>query len=222
MSGIAILAIDGPSASGKGSVAQRVAEALGFAYLDSGALYRLTALAAQQAGVNWGDEQGVAQVAQSLDVGFENGLVLLLGQDVSALIRSESIGVGASQIAAFAAVRLALLARQRAFAVAPGLVADGRDMGSVVFPGARLKIFLTATAEVRAERRYQQLIARGESADLAAITRDLQSRDERDAARTEAPLRQWHDALLLETSELNLDQVIECVLSWWKTRTQSL
>ncbi|AMC34191.1 (d)CMP kinase [Janthinobacterium sp. B9-8] len=222
MSGIAILAIDGPSASGKGSVAQRVAEVLGFAYLDSGALYRLTALAAQQAGVDWNDEQGVAQVAQSLDVRFENKLVLLAGQDVGAVIRSESIGVGASQVAAFAAVRQALLARQRAFATKQGLVADGRDMGSVVFPDAQLKIFLTATAEVRAERRYQQLIARGESADLAAITRDLQSRDERDAARIEAPLRQWHDALLLETSELNLDQVVECVLSSWKTRMQSL
>jgi CMP/dCMP kinase len=222
MSSIAILTIDGPSASGKGSVAQRVAEALGFAYLDSGALYRLTALAAQRAGVDWGDEQSVAQIAQSLDVRFENELVLLAGQDVSTLIRSESIGVGASQVAAFAAVRQALLARQRAFATEQGLVADGRDMGSVVFSDAQLKIFLTATAEVRAERRYQQLIARGESADLVAITRDLQSRDARDAARTEAPLRQWHDALLLETSKLSLDQVVECVLSWWKTRPQSL
>ncbi|MFC7421687.1 (d)CMP kinase [Iodobacter arcticus] len=222
MLGIAILAIDGPSASGKGSVAQRVAEVLEFAYLDSGALYRLTALAAQRAGVGWNDEHSVAQIAQSLDVRFENERVLLAGQDVSAVIRSESIGVGASQVAAFAAVRQALLARQRAFATKQGLVADGRDMGSVVFPDAQLKIFLTATAEVRAERRYQQLIARGESADLAAITRDLQSRDERDAARTEAPLRQWHDALLLETSGLNLDQVVECVLSSWKTRMQSL
>ncbi|MEJ2791796.1 (d)CMP kinase [Iodobacter sp. LRB] len=221
MSGIAILAIDGPSASGKGSVAQRVAEALGFAYLDSGALYRLTALAAQQAGVDWGDRQSVALIAQSLDVRFEKGLTLLAGQDVSALIRSENIGVGASQVAAFADVRQALLARQRDFAVAPGLVADGRDMGSVVFPSAQLKIFLTATAEVRAERRYQQLIARGESADLAAITRDLKSRDERDAARKEAPLRQWDDALLLETSQLSLDQVVECVLSWWKIRTET-
>ncbi|STQ91232.1 (d)CMP kinase [Iodobacter fluviatilis] len=221
MSGIAILAIDGPSASGKGSVAQRVAEALGFAYLDSGALYRLTALAAQEAGIDWSDEQGLAQIAQSLDVRFEKDLTFLGGQDVSGLIRSEVVGAGASKVAAFAAVRQALLARQRNFAVAPGLVADGRDMGSVVFPGARLKIFLTATATVRAERRYQQLIARGESADLVAITRDLQSRDERDAARKEAPLRQWDDALLLETSQLSLDQVVECVLSWWKTRTET-
>ncbi|AZN36156.1 (d)CMP kinase [Iodobacter ciconiae] len=219
MSGVAILAIDGPSASGKGSVAQRVAEVLGFAYLDSGALYRLTALAAQQAGVDWCNEPAVARIAQSLDVCFDNGRILLAGQDVSALIRSESIGAGASQVAAFSAVRRALLARQRAFSLGPGLVADGRDMGSVVFPQAQLKIFLTATAEVRAKRRYQQLIDRGELADLLAIMRDLQSRDERDAARAEAPLRQWHDALLLDTSELSLDQVVECVLSWWKTRT---
>ncbi|MDW5415678.1 (d)CMP kinase [Iodobacter sp. CM08] len=218
MSGIAVLAIDGPSASGKGSVAQGVAEALGFAYLDSGALYRLSALAAKQAGVAWRDELGVARIAASLDVRFEAGLILLSGQDVSAQIRSEEIGVGASQIAAFAAVRQALLARQRAFALAPGLVADGRDMGSVVFPQAELKIFLTASAKVRAERRYTQLLGRGELADLAAITQDLESRDARDAARAEAPLRQWPDALLLETSNLSLDQVVEQVLSWWKTR----
>lgn len=220
MSDIAILAIDGPSASGKGTVAQRVAEALGFAYLDSGALYRLSALAAREAGVSWDDEAGVAAVAASLDVRFAGGLTLLNNLAVDDLIRSEAIGTGASKIAAFPLVRQALLARQRAFAVAPGLVADGRDMGSVVFPQARLKIFLTATAAVRANRRYLQLTGRGEPADLAAITRDLELRDERDTARTEAPLRQWDDALLLETSELNLEQVVEQVLSWWKTRIQ--
>lgn len=220
MSDIAILAIDGPSASGKGTVAQRVAEALGFAYLDSGALYRLSALAAREAGVSWDDEAGVAAVAASLDVRFAGGVTLLNGLAVDDLIRSEAIGTGASRIAAFPLVRQALLARQRAFAVAPGLVADGRDMGSVVFPAARLKIFLTATAAVRAQRRYLQLTGRGEPADLAAITRDLELRDERDTARAEAPLRQWDDALLLETSELNLEQVVERVLSWWKTRIQ--
>ncbi|MEN9658606.1 MAG: hypothetical protein RL571_2071 [Pseudomonadota bacterium] len=219
MSGIAVLAIDGPSASGKGSVAQRVAEALGFTYLDSGALYRLSALAAKQAGVVWSDELGVACIAASLDVRFEAGLTLLNGRDVSAQIRSEEIGVGASQIAAFAVVRQALLARQRDFALAPGLVADGRDMGSVVFPQAELKIYLTASAKVRAERRYAQLIGRGDATDLAAITHDLQERDARDAARAEAPLRQWPDALLLETSDLSLDQVVEQVISWWKTRS---
>jgi cytidylate kinase len=220
MSDIAILAIDGPSASGKGTVAQRVAEALGFAYLDSGALYRLSALAAREAGVSWEDEAGVAAVAASLDVRFAGGVTLLNDLAVDDLIRSEAIGTGASKIAAFPLVRQALLARQRAFAVAPGLVADGRDMGSVVFPAARLKIFLTATAAVRAKRRYLQLTGRGEPADLAAITRDLELRDERDTARAEAPLRQWDDALLLETSELNLEQVVEQVLSWWKTRIQ--
>ena len=220
MSDIAILAIDGPSASGKGTVAQRVAEALGFAYLDSGALYRLSALAAREAGVSWDDEAGVAAVAASLDVRFAGGVTLLNNLAVDDLIRSEAIGTGASKIAAFPLVRQALLARQRAFAVAPGLVADGRDMGSVVFPAARLKIFLTATAAVRAKRRYLQLTGRGEPADLDAITRDLELRDERDTARAEAPLRQWDDALLLETSELNLEQVVERVLSWWKTRIQ--
>lgn len=215
---IPVIAIDGPSASGKGTVAQRVAAELGFSYLDSGALYRLTALAAQQQGVAWDDELAVARVAATLDVVFEGERILLDGQDASLAIRSEEMGYGASRVAALPAVRVALLERQRAFARLPGLVADGRDMGSVVFPESPLKIFLTASAQVRAERRYKQLIARGEAADLSAITADLTARDERDRARAVAPLQQLPDALLLETSCMTIEQEVAQVLAWWRER----
>lgn len=215
---VPVIAIDGPSASGKGTVAQRVATVLGFHYLDSGALYRLTALAAQRQGVNWRDEPAVADFAAKLDVVFEGERILLAGDDVSLAIRSEEMGVGASTVAALPAVRIALLARQREFAQMPGLLADGRDMGSVVFPDAPLKIFLTATAAVRAERRYKQLLGRGEAADLAAITAELEARDERDRARAVAPLMQLPDALLLETSNLNIEQAVAQVLAWWQSR----
>ncbi|SMC23539.1 cytidylate kinase [Andreprevotia lacus DSM 23236] len=218
MSLIPVIAIDGPSASGKGTVAQRVADALGFHYLDSGAIYRLTALAAQQQGVGWQDEAGVAAVAAGLDVVFDGALILLGGMDVSEAIRSEQIGVGASVVAALPAVRAALLARQQAFAQLPGLVADGRDMGAVVFPHAPLKVFLTATAEARAERRYKQLLGRGEAADLAAITADLQARDERDRNRAVAPLQQLPDAELLETTQLGIEEAVAQVLAWWQSR----
>lgn len=215
---IPVIAIDGPSASGKGTVAQRVAAELGFSYLDSGALYRLTAFAAQRQGVAWDDEPAVARVAATLDVVFEGERILLAGQDASLAIRSEEMGYGASRVAALPAVRVALLERQRAFARLPGLVADGRDMGSVVFPDSPLKIFLTASAQVRAERRYKQLIARGEAADLAAITADLTARDERDRARAVAPLQQLPDALLLETSCMTIEQEVAQVLAWWQER----
>ena len=213
-----VIAIDGPSASGKGTVAQLLAECLNFAYLDSGALYRLTALAAQQQGVVWSDEAAVSAVASALDVQFIGERVILAGVDVSMAIRSEEIGSGASQVAALPLVRDALLLRQRAFATQQGLVADGRDMATVVFPSAQLKVFLTATAEVRAERRYKQLIARGESADLSLITADLQARDDRDRQRTVAPLAQANDALLLETSNLSVDEAVKEVLLWWQQR----
>ncbi|WP_410498206.1 (d)CMP kinase [Chitinibacter sp. S2-10] len=215
MTQISVIAIDGPSASGKGTVAQLVAEQLGFHYLDSGAIYRLTALAAQQQGVSWSDEEKVSTVAQYLDVVFDGERILLAQQDVSAAIRSEDIGSGASQIAALPKVRAALLARQQAFAKAPGLVADGRDMASVVFPDAPLKIFLTASAAARAERRYKQLLGRGESADLAVITADLEARDARDRARSVAPLAQAADAYLLDTTELDIDSAVKQVLLWW-------
>ena len=210
-----VIAIDGPSASGKGTVAARVAEALGFAYLDSGALYRLTALAARQAGVDWANEAGVAAIAATLDVEFVAGDIRLNGVVVGDAIRSEEKSSGASQVAALPAVREALLFRQRAFSTAPGLVGDGRDMGSVIFPKATLKVFLTASAEARAERRYKQLIEKGFSANLADLLSDLKQRDERDSQRSVAPLRQEADAKLLDTTHLTIEQAVNQVLAWF-------
>lgn len=211
-----VIAIDGPSASGKGTVAARVAAALGFAYLDSGALYRLTALAAQRAGVDWADEFGVAAIAATLDVEFSKNDIRLCGELVGDAIRTEEISSGASQVAALPAVREALLFRQRSFNTAPGLVGDGRDMGSVVFPKAQLKIFLTASAEVRAKRRYKQLIEKGLSANLSDLLLDLKLRDERDSQRSVAPLRREADAKLLDTTALTIDQVVNQVLVWYQ------
>ncbi len=210
-----VIAIDGPSASGKGTVAARVAEALGFAYLDSGALYRLTALAARQAGVDWADETGVATIAATLDVTFTAGEICLNGAVVGDAIRSEEMSSGASQVAALPAVREALLFRQRAFNTLPGLVGDGRDLGSVIFPKATLKVFLTASAEARAERRYKQLIEKGFSANLADLLSDLKQRDERDSQRSVAPLRQEADAKLLDTTHLTIEQAVNQVLAWF-------
>ena len=209
-----VIAIDGPSASGKGTVAARVAAALGFGYLDSGALYRLTALAAREAGVAWADEAGVAAIAAGLDVEFSGGEMFLNGQAVADAIRGEEISAGASQVAALPAVREALLFRQRAFNTAPGLVGDGRDMGSVVFPHAPLKVFLTASAEARAERRYKQLIEKGFSANLPDLLLDLRQRDDRDSRRSVAPLRQEADARLLDTTGLTIEQAVNQVLAW--------
>jgi 3-phosphoshikimate 1-carboxyvinyltransferase len=211
-----VIAIDGPSASGKGTVAARVAAALGFGYLDSGALYRLTALAAIQAGVDWADEAGVASIAAALDVEFSENDILLNGHLVGDAIRTEEISAGASQVAALPAVRDALLFRQRAFNRLPGLVGDGRDMASVVFPQAPLKVFLTASAEVRAERRYKQLINKGLSANLPDLLLDLQQRDERDSQRSVAPLMQEEDAKLLDTTELTIEEAVNQVLLWSK------
>jgi len=213
-----VIAIDGPSASGKGTVAQLVAGHLGFAYLDSGALYRLTALAALQQGVAWSDEVAVAKVASELDVAFVGERILLADADVAQAIRAEEIGSGASQVAALPGVRATLLQRQREFLTAQGLVADGRDMGSVVFPSAKLKVFLSASAQVRAERRYKQLIGRGEEADLALIAADLQSRDDRDRQRAVAPLAQSADAFLLETSNMDVETAVAQVLDWWQLK----
>ncbi|HZX31635.1 MAG TPA: bifunctional 3-phosphoshikimate 1-carboxyvinyltransferase/cytidylate kinase [Rhodocyclaceae bacterium] len=215
-----VIAIDGPSASGKGTVAARVAAALGFHYLDSGALYRLTALAAQRAGVAWDDEAGVAAVAAKLDVVFSESSVRLAGEDVGDAIRTEEISAGASKVAALPAVRTALLFRQRAFNRAPGLVGDGRDMGSVVFPKAALKVFLTASAEVRAERRYKQLMEKGFSANLDDLLLDLRQRDERDSRRSVAPLQQGADALLLDTTPLSIEQAVGQVLAWSESALQ--
>lgn len=209
-----VIAIDGPSASGKGTVAARVAAALGFAYLDSGALYRLTALAAKQAGIAWTDEAGVTAIAAKLDVEFSETDIRLDGQPVGDAIRTEEMSAGASLVASLPAVREALLFRQRAFNAAPGLVGDGRDMGSVIFPQAALKVFLTASPEVRAERRYKQLIEKGLSANLPDLLLDLKQRDERDSQRSVAPLRQELDAKLLDTTSLTIEQAVNQVLNW--------
>ena len=215
-----VIAIDGPSASGKGTVAARIAAALGFGYLDSGAIYRLAALAARRAGVAWDDEGRVAALAAGLDIDFAENEVRLTGKDVSEVIRSEEISSGASRVAALPAVRSALLFRQRAFCRVPGLVADGRDMASVVFPQACLKVFLTATPEVRAERRYKQLVAAGVAADLDNIIADLKARDSRDSERSVAPLRQEEGARLLDTSVLSIDEAVAQVLRWYAEMTQ--
>lgn len=217
-SSIPVITIDGPSASGKGTVAQRVAGQLGFHYLDSGALYRLLALAAVRRGVALDDEAAVSALAQGIAIRFENGEILLDGETVTEAIRSEDCGIGASKIAALPQVRAALLDLQRAFRKAPGLVADGRDMGSVVFPDALVKIFLTASAEIRAERRVKQLMEKGMGDSIAPsqILLDIQSRDERDSARSVAPLRQCADASLLDTSALTIDTAVAAVLERYR------
>ncbi len=211
-----VIAIDGPSASGKGTVAARVAQELGWAYLDSGALYRLTALYAQRQGVSWSDEAALAELAAALPVRFAGGTVFLADENVGSAIRSEEIGMGASAVAALPAVRSALLQRQRDFLTEQGLVADGRDMASVVFPQARLKIFLTAAAEVRACRRAKQLGLPCEGLEYQRIVADIQARDLADSRRTSAPLRQEPDAKLLDTSDLSIDETVKKVLDWYR------
>ena len=211
-----VIAIDGPSASGKGTIAARVAQELGWAYLDSGALYRLTALYAQRQGVSWSDEAALAELAAALPVRFAGGTVFLADEDVGSAIRSEEIGMGASAVAALPAVRAALLQRQRDFLTEQGLVADGRDMASVVFPQARLKIFLTAAAEVRACRRAKQLGLPCEGLEYQRIVADIQARDLADSRRTSAPLRQEPDAKLLDTSDLGIDETVKKVLDWYR------
>lgn len=213
---IPVIAIDGPSASGKGTVAQRVAVALGFHFLDSGALYRLTALAALRANVALDDEAAVARVAAALPAEFVGDRILLSGDDVTEAIRAEEVGSSASKVAALPAVRTALLDRQRAYRRLPGLVADGRDMGSVVFPEASAKVFLTASAEARAERRYKQLIEKGMPANMRTllqdVVREMRERDVRDAARSVAPLRQEADAELVDTTPMGIDEAVAAVL----------
>jgi 3-phosphoshikimate 1-carboxyvinyltransferase len=213
---VPVIAIDGPSASGKGTVAARVAAALGWHYLDSGALYRLTALAAQRAGIAWNDEAGVAALAAGLEVVFGENSILLSGKEVGEAIRIEDISSGASQVAALPAVRTALLFRQRLFRQSPGLVADGRDMASVVFTDAKTKIFLTASVEIRAERRYKQLIEKGITANILPLLLDLRERDERDSQRSVAPLQQEETAKLLDTTEMTIEKAVAQVLLWSK------
>jgi len=216
---VPVVTIDGPSGSGKGTIARRVAEKLGWRLLDSGALYRLVALAAARRRVDLGDEAGLARVAGDLNVWFASAAdgserIELDGEDVTRQIRSEEVGANASLVAALSAVREALLVRQRAFQKPPGLVADGRDMGTVVFPNATLKVFLTASAEERARRRHKQLKDKGIDVSLAALSRDIEDRDRRDSERRVAPLRPADDARRLDSSGLSIEAVAQTVLDW--------
>lgn len=208
-----VIAIDGPSASGKGTVAQLTARHLGFHFLDSGALYRLVALAALDAEINLDDESRVSDIALKLNVRFTDNTIQMGGWDVSLAIRAERIGEAASRVAALPGVRQALLQRQRAYRRPPGLVADGRDMGSVVFPDAVLKVFLTATPEERAQRRYKQLMEKGLSANMAVLLQDIRERDTRDSARSVAPLEKAPDAVHIDTTGMTVDAVVAEVLA---------
>jgi CMP/dCMP kinase len=216
---IPVLTIDGPSGSGKGSITQMVAKRLGWHILDSGALYRLTALAAERAGVALDDAKSLAEIARDLDIEFlasaagEPVKVLLSGEDVSQALRLESTGNSASKVAVLTEVREALLQRQKDFRQAPGLVADGRDMGTVVFPDAPYKVFLTASAQARAERRYTQLKLQGEGVRIATLLREIEQRDARDMGRKAAPLKAADDAVTIDTTAFSIDQVLEKVLS---------
>ncbi len=212
---IPVITIDGPTASGKGTVASRVADALGFVLLDSGALYRLTALSVLDAGIALDDELSVANVAKSLNVRFDGERILLSGREVQDDIRQERVGNSASKIAALPAVRAALVELQHGFRRAPGLVADGRDMGTVIFPDAPLKVFLTASVEARADRRHKQLIGKGFPANMMALLQDLKERDARDTQRAVAPLKPAEGAHLLDTSDLTIEQAVAQVLEWW-------
>jgi CMP/dCMP kinase len=211
---VPVIAIDGPSASGKGTIAKKVAAELGFHYLESGALYRLIALLALRQGLE--DEAAIADAAQHMDVVFQEDEILIEDQDVSSQIRHETVGTRASEIASMPAVRRSLLKRQRAFRQPPGLVADGRDMGTVVFPDAALKIFLTASPEIRAQRRYKQLIEKGIAANLGALSRDLAERDARDANRAVAPLVPAPDSQVLDSSALSVEAVVDWILKSWQ------
>lgn len=207
-----VIAIDGPSASGKGSVAERVAKHFGFNYLDSGALYRLLAYASFKQQVAWSDEKRLAEIVSGMRIRFDQGDVYLNDELVSSEIRSEQMGKGASEVAVHPAVRTALLQTQRNFRQVPGVVGDGRDIGSVIFPDAELKVFLTAAVETRAKRRYDQLINRGENADYALILADLKQRDLRDSQRAAAPLKQLPDAILLDTTDKNIEQAVNIII----------
>ena len=217
---VPVLCIDGPTASGKGTVAAAVARQLGFGFLDSGALYRVTALATLQAGIaiDADNEEQIAEIARTLPVRFEGASIWLGAQDVTQAIRSEEIGINASCISSLPQVRAALVDLQHHFAKVPGLVADGRDMGSVIFPQARLKVFMTASAACRAQRRYEQLIAKGIAANIDALRADLEARDARDRSRSASPLVAAQDALLLDNSALTVDETVAQVLTWWQER----
>ena len=220
MTGAPVIAIDGPSASGKGTIARRVADELSFHYLESGALYRLIALVSLRDRVR--AEKALAEVAERMAVDFVGGKIFMSNQDVTLDVRSEEVSKRASEVAKIPEVRRRLLKRQRAFRRPPGLVADGRDMGTVVFPDATLKLFLTASPEVRAERRYKQLIDKGIPANLRSLSRDLAERDARDRNRAVAPLVPAPDSQVLDSSALSIDAVAELIVRWYRERTGGL
>ena len=214
---VPVIAIDGPGGSGKGTITARLANHLGWHFLDSGALYRLTALAVYRKGTSLDDEAALGQVAANLDIRFEtrgDGVRAFLDEeDVTDRIRGEDTGALASEVAVIATVRNALAGRQRRFRQLPGLVADGRDMGTVIFPDAGLKIFLTASAQIRAERRYKQLKEKGESVNLTRLFREIKARDLRDQSRSIAPLRPAEDAVIIDSTDLSIDEVFNKVVS---------
>jgi 3-phosphoshikimate 1-carboxyvinyltransferase len=216
---IPVICIDGPTASGKGTLASEVAQRLGYHLLDSGALYRATALAAQDAGIDLDDEPAVAHLAARLPVHFQDHRVYLAGRDITDPLRLESTGGLASRVSQHPSVRQALHALQLSFRRLPGLVADGRDMGTVIFPDAPLKVYLTASAEQRAQRRYKQLISKGNPANIDNLLADLRVRDQRDSSRAVAPLKPAEDALLLDNSELGIEASVQQVLGWWQGKT---
>jgi cytidylate kinase len=214
-----VIAIDGPAASGKGTLAQGVATALGYRCLDSGSLYRMVALQAVRQNVALDDEPRLAALADGLETSFGEGRIFVSGQDVTEAIRAEPVSAAASRVAVLPRVRTALLTRQRAFRAPPGLVAEGRDMGTIVFPDARLKIYLTASAAARARRRYKQLIDKGNPITIEGLLRDIEERDARDSARPEAPLKAAADAIVLDTTDMAVDAAIAYVLQQYQALT---
>lgn len=219
MSAVPVITVDGPSGAGKGTVAKLLAEQLKFKILDSGALYRLTGLLVNRAGNGFDNEAQAAELASSMQVEFTADGVILNGEDVSLAIRTESAGNDASKVAAMPAVRAALLDWQKAFAKMPGLIADGRDMGTTVFPQAQLKIFLTASAEERAQRRHKQLNEKGISSNIAALAAEIAERDERDRTRASSPLMPADDAIVIDSTSLSIDEVVEQILTLWSDRS---
>ncbi len=213
-----VVAIDGPAASGKGTVAKGVAQALGFHYLESGSLYRLVGFVALRRALSLDDEDPLAAAAAGLNVRFDGDVIRLDGEDVAAALRHEAVGKAASRVAVFPRVRTALVSRQRAFRKAPGLVAEGRDMGTVIFPDAGLKVYVTASAEERARRRYNQLIEKGNSVTIDSLLRDIRERDARDSTRAAAPLRRAVDAIELDTTGITVDAAIAFVVEQYRAR----
>ena len=214
-----VIAIDGPAASGKGTIAWNVASTLGFHYLDSGSLYRLIALQALERSIDPEDAARLVELCPSLDISFRGGRAVLDGRDVADALRTEEVSSVASKIAVHPSLRRALIERQRAFRLTPGLVAEGRDMGTVVFPDAQLKVFLTASAEQRAERRHKQLIAKGISVTIQGLLRDIRERDARDSTRAAAPLVPARDAVILDTTDLSIAEVTDAVLAFHRERS---